>query len=318
MRERERKAGTTMAASETARATVIAIDLGGTTTRVASVALPQAPGATLALADGISAFATESAYDAQLARLSEAVAAVVRVAERGGSGQPLGIGVSLGGRIARDGAGVVVAPNLRDYEGRPFVKDLSRRCDGLPVRLAHDAICGLLAERRLGALVGAARCAYVTLSTGTGCAFHLGTARDVGVTLSIELGHQLLDHNQRVCLCGQVGCLETYTGGRQLAQRYGRPIETLSEGESVELWREFAEKLSIGLVNLAHLTRVEQVAIGGAIALNRPALLDALRARMADRLCGARLELAPAALGEQAPLIGAALLLATPEGELLH
>jgi predicted NBD/HSP70 family sugar kinase len=86
----------------------------------------------------------------------------------------------------------------------------------------------------------------------------------------------------------------------------------------VELWREFAEKLSIGLVNLAHLTRVEQVAIGGAIALNRPALLDALRARMADRLCGARLELAPAALGEQAPLIGAALLLATPEGELLH
>ncbi len=294
-------------------AATIAVDLGGTTTRVALIQPAQAL-VTLAVAT----FATEQRYTAQVARLGDALADARRAAERLGLGEPAGVGVSLGGRITRDGAGVAVAPNLRDYEGRPFVKDLSQRCGALPVRLAHDAVCGLLAERRLGSLEGLERCAYLTLSTGTGCAAHLGTPDGAGVTLSIELGHQMLDHNERICLCGQVGCLETYTGGRQLALRYGQPIETLSEGEAAEMWREFVEKLSIGLVNLAHLTRVERVAIGGAIALNRPGLIEALRAGLADRLRNATLELAPARWGENAPLIGAALLLTTPESELLR
>ncbi len=297
----------------------IAVDIGGTNTRVALVGPSLVPGVGQTLLEAASAFATEQEYPTQMARLAAAVTAALRLAERRGPGQPRGVGVALGGRIARDGACVLAAPNLRDYEGRPFVQDLSAQCGGLPVRLAHDAVCGLLAERRYGALVSVERCAYVTLSTGTGCAVHLGAADgSAGVTLSIELGHQLLDHNPRVCLCGQVGCLETYTGGRQLALRYGQPIESLPAAESLDLWRDFAAKLSIGLVNLAHLTRVERVAIGGAIALNRPGLLDALRVAVAERLRGAQLELVAASLGAQAPLIGAATLLATPENELLH
>jgi predicted NBD/HSP70 family sugar kinase len=192
------------------------------------------------------------------------------------------------------------------------------RCGGLPVRLAHDAVCGLLAEWRLGALAGARRCAYLTLSTGTGCAIHLESPAGVGVNTSIELGHQLLDGNQRVCLCGQVGCLETYTGGRQLALRYGQPIETLPAETWAELAAALVEKLSIGLVNLAQLTRVERVALGGAIALHHPELLPALQAGVAERLRGAALDLVAARRPANAPLVGAALLLTTPEGEVIH
>ena len=78
------------------------------------------------------------------------------------------------------------------------------------------------------------------------------------------------------------------------------------------------EKLSLGLVNLAHLTRVEAVAIGGAIALHHPELLPALRVNLRERLCGARLDLVPARWGADAPLIGAALLLTTPMGAVIH
>lgn len=301
------------------RTATIAVDIGGTSTRVALV-YPPLPKIgereILAAWRVIGAFPTEPSYSAQIARLRETLAEAARQARMEGHGRPSGVGVSLGGRIAADGASVLVAPNLRDYEGRPFVQDVSDCCGGMPVRLAHDALCGLLAERNAGALVGAHRCAYLTLSTGTGCAVHLAPPGSEGVSLSIELGHQLLDHNDRQCLCGQVGCLETYTGGRQLSQRYGQPIETLPDAVSAELWRAFVEKLSLGLVNLAQLTRVEQVAIGGAIALGRPALLDALRAAVADRLRGAPLEIIPAALGEQAPLVGAALLLTTPAATL--
>ena len=305
--------------SDTTQTMAMAVDLGGTTTRVAIALSSAAPDAATAL-QHIATFATEPSYAAQMARLGAVIKSQAEVARPRVGQVVAGIGVSLGGRIAEDGGSVSVAPNLPDYEGRPFVRDLSALCGGLPVRLAHDAVCGLLAERRAGALQGVLRCAYLTLSTGTGCAIHLESPAegDAGVTLSIELGHQLLDHNARVCLCGQVGCLETYTGGRQLALRFGQPIETLDDANSSEMWREFAEKLSVGLVNLAHLTRVERVAIGGAIALNHPSLLETLRVAVAERLRNARLELVAAALGEAAPLIGAATLLTTPAGELLH
>lgn len=217
-------------ATATTRDMVVSVDIGGTTTRVALVQLSNAHGRQW---ERMTTFPTEPDYAAQMGR----VAAAVREARQQRAGnQPMGIGVSLGGRIAPDGSAVSVAPNLRDYEGRPFVQELSAACDGIPVRLAHDAVCGLLAERRFGALQGAERCAYLTLSTGTGCATHVQSSGSAeGVTTSIELGHQLLDGNTRVCLCGQTGCLETYTGGRQLELRYGQPIEALPDHP---LWDE--------------------------------------------------------------------------------
>jgi len=313
-------------APDTRRRCALAIDLGGTKTRVALVQFAHAPArpsqpSVIALERVTTTIPTEQDYEAQMARLGEALALALaaHVAQQDGYGALTGVGVSLGGRIAADGASVAVAPNLRDYEGRPLVADLAARCGGVPVRLAHDAVCGLLGERVPGgALAGAARCAYLTLSTGTGCAVHLEAPGGAGVTLSIELGHQVLDGNARACLCGQVGCLETYTGGRQLALRYGQPIETLRNPEASEMWRAFVEKLSIGLVNLAQLTRVELVALGGAIALNNVWLCGALQAAVDARLRGARLEIAQAAGGELAPLIGAAALLTTAESELLH
>lgn len=302
------------------RAAGIAVDLGGTTTRVVTILLGDETGAPSMLA-APATFATEQQYAAQMARLGEMVEAATVMAH-GRVGQLLGVGVSLGGRIAADGASVAVAPNLRDYEGRPLVQDvrdvMARRGGQAPVWLAHDALCGLLAEQRLGALAGMPRCAYLTLSTGTGCAVHLESPAGSGVYTSIEMGHQMLDGNTRVCLCGQVGCLETYTGGRQLAQRYHQPIELLSADQWSEARGALVEKLSLGLVNLAHLTRVEAVAIGGAIALGHPELLPALRISLGERLHGARLDLVPARWGADAPLVGAALLLTTPVGAVIH
>ncbi|HEU5346050.1 MAG TPA: ROK family protein [Ktedonobacterales bacterium] len=304
-------------AKQARRAAVVAVDLGGTTTRVATILLGGETGVP-SMPSAPATFATEPDYAAQIAQLGEMVDAAAGLVRRR-DGPLLGVGVSLGGRIAVDGASVAVAPNLRDYEGRPLVQDVMERCDGVaPVRLAHDALCGLLAEQRLGALAGMPRCAYLTLSTGTGSAIHLESPAGVGVYTSIELGHQILDGNTRVCLCGQVGCLETFTGGRQLEQRYGQPIETLSADQWAALRDELVEKLSLGLVNLAHLTRVEAVAIGGAIALHHPELLPALRVNLRERLCGARLDLVPARWGADAPLIGAALLLTTPMGAVIH
>ena len=114
---------------------------------------------------------------------------------------------------------------------------------------------------------------------------------------------------------GQLGCLETFAGGRQLEMRHGSPLTAL---EDSLVWETMVEKLALGLVNLAQLTRVELVATGGAIALARPALLQRLQARVDARLRNMPLRIIPAALGERAPLIGAAVLLETEPNAILN
>ena len=292
---------------------VVAVDAGGTNTRLALVSgLREAP-TPITVAD-IATFHTERDYDTQVKRVADEVIAARALAnERGGTAS--GVGVSIGGRMLRDGSGLEVAPNLPAYEGKPFVADLVRRT-GLPVRAAHDTVCGLLGERRYGALVGAERCAYLTVSTGLGGAIYLaGPGHASGAHVSIELGHQVLDGAARPCLCGQIGCLETYVGGRQLELRHGAPLQALSDPG---VWDALVEKLALGLVNLAQLTRVELVAVGGAIALARGSLLDELQARIDARLRNMTLHIVPAALGERAPLIGAAALLDVEPGAILN
>nr|BFE55775.1 ROK family protein [Dactylosporangium thailandense] len=263
---------------------VTAIDIGGTWTRVRS-------GATL------TRFPSEPDYGRQLRALIAAVPAGTSA-----------IGVSFGGRVTPAGA-VRVALNLRGYEGRPLAADLSDAL-GVPVRVAHDATCGLLGECAAGALRGFERCGYLTLSTGVGAALRLGT-----VHLTTEAGHQLIAGNERPCDCGQIGCLQTLTGGSALHRRLGRPLEDVDDER---FWRSYASSLALGVANFALNAGLEAVALGGAIALRRPALWPPLRESLAELLTYQRVTVLPAELGEEAPLVGAALLPSLPEAGILH
>ena len=275
------------------------IDIGGTSTRIGLFPTLNAPDCTM-----IARFPTNPNYEGQQQQIRDSLTNIERCE---------GIGVSIGGRMAKDGRSVVVAPNMPDYIGKPFAQDMEKQF-GCPVRLGHDTVCGLLAEKRFGSLQQVERCAYLTVSTGTGAAIHLEKG-GIGLTSSIEIGHQILDGNTRQCLCGQVGCLETYTGGRQLELRYGRPISEITDSA---FWETFCDKIALGLLNLAQLTRIDVVAVSGAIALNNAFVIPNVQTRINEMLCGSMLELRRAQLGEMAPLVGAAMLLAMPEEAILH
>lgn len=259
------------------------VDIGGTWTRV---------GVGGALTARLP---TETSYDRQLA------AAVPPGAHAAG--------VSFCGRVTPSGD-VRVALNLPSYSGRPLGRDLSAAL-GCPVRVAHDATCGLLGESGPGgALRDAERCGYLTLSTGVGAALRLG-----GVVLTTEAGHQLIPGNPRRCECGQTGCLQTLTGGGALRRQLGRPLESISDGR---FWRWYAESLAVGVANFALSAGLSTVALGGAVALRRAELWPALRAALGRILTYQRVEVLPARLGESAPLTGAAALPALPPDAVLH
>lgn len=279
----------------------IGIDIGGTNTRVG---LFQFEG--IAANIQVQTLPTNQSYEQQLESIGTAIQSfnVQKLA---------GIGISIAGRIAKDGRSVIVAPNLPAYVDQPLAQDISDQCN-CPVRLAHDPVCGLLAETQFGSLQRLERCAYLTVSTGTGAAIllHKGSST---LLSSIEIGHQILDGNTRRCLCGQMGCLETFTGGKQLELRHGWP---LSEIKDPAFWDVFCDKLALGLVNLAMLTRIDAVTMGGAIALNNAFLLLLLQQKVNALLLGATLALHLAALGENAPLMGAGMLPETSEEFILH
>ncbi len=281
--------------------TYIAVDIGGTNTRLGLFESLDSTDFVV-----LAKFPTVQNYEEQIRQIVAAI-------QNSGREDLAGIGVSAAARIARDGRTIILAPNLPGYIGKPFAQDLFERF-ACPVRLAHDTVCGLLAEKKFGALRNIDRCAYLTVSTGTGAAIQLGKA-SISLTSSIEIGHQVLDGNTLICLCGQVGCLETFTGGRQVELRYGRPIAHITD---MAFWETFSDKLALGLVNLAQLTRIDAVAISGAIALNNAFLVPLLQEKVNAILKWGTLELRLAALGENAPIVGAAVLLEVPEDTILH
>lgn len=267
---------------------VVAVDIGGTHTRVD-------PG------DGtVVRLRTDPDYDRQLAMLRDAV-----------PGTPTAVGVSFGGRVTAAGA-VRVALHLRGYEGRPLRHDLESTLDA-PVRVAHDATCGLLGEHALGSLRGVDRCGYVTLSTGVGAALRLGTGGHF-VALTTEAGHQLVAGNDLRCGCGQTGCLETLLGGAALGRRLGRALEDVDDPG---FWRGYARHLADGLANFALAAGLDAVAVGGAIASRRAELWSPLHAALAERLTYQAVRVHRAAL-DDAPLAGARVLVDTPPGGVLH
>ncbi len=275
------------------------IDIGGTNTRIALFDTLGTPQCRI-----IARFRTLPDYTQQMHHIITALQDIPQLA---------GIGVSIGARIAKDGRSVVFGPNVPDYIGKPFAQDITNGF-GCPIRLGHDTVCGLLGEKKFGSIQHDERCAYLTLSTGTGAALHLQKA-DMRLTISIEIGHQILDGNTLLCLCGQVGCLETYTGGKQLELRLGKPLTDITDPT---FWETYSEKLALGLVNLKQLTKVETIAVSGGIVLSRPFLLERIQEHVNAHLRGTTLTLQPALLGENAPIVGAALLLETPEETILH
>lgn len=277
----------------------VAIDIGGTNTRIALFETLDTPQCRI-----IARFLTMSDYTQQMQHIFEALQGV----------QPLaGVGVSIGARIAKDGRSVVFGPNMQDYIGKPFAQDLEDHF-ACSIRLGHDTVCGLLGEKKFGSIQYDERCAYLTVSTGTGAAIHLQKA-SMQLTVSIEIGHQILNGNTLPCLCGQIGCLETFTGGKQLELRLGKPLAEITDST---FWKTYSEKLALGLINLTQLTKVETVAVGGGIILSRPSLLERVQELVAAQLTSTTLTLRLAMLGENAPLVGAALLLETPEETILH
>lgn len=192
--------------------------------------------------------------------------------------------------------------------------DLPRHIAGIlnaPVIMDNDANVGALGEARHGAGRDARPLFYVTLSTGIGGGLILenGEVYRGADSYAGEIGHLTVQPGGPECLCGSRGCLERMCGGLWLKRDYGKSArELLHDPEFVS---RYVIPLAMGLKAAIMLLNPASVVLGGGIVKAGDALLIPLRQELRRQMTAwsrARLDVVPAALGDDSVLWGALAL----------
>jgi glucokinase len=228
------------------------------------------------------------------------------------------IGLAVPG-LVDERRGVAVWSENLDWQDVPFA-DLVCERTGLPTVLGHDVRAGGLAESRLGAARGIRDVVFLPIGTGIAAAVILGGRLHAADGYAGEIGHVDAGHSEP-CLCGATGCLEAIASAAAIARRYearaGRAAPTreivaaAQDGDPVaaEVWEEALDALTGALAWLASVLAPEVVVVGGGLSRAGDALFEPLTERLARRLTFQRVpRLVPAALGDRAGCLGAALL----------
>lgn len=215
---------------------------------------------------------------------------------------------------------------------------------GWPVALDNDANAAALGEYLFGSGRGADPMFYLTVSTGIGGGLILdgSLVRGAGGVAG-EVGHLVLDPQGRLCRCGNRGCWETISSGTAIAREARRRLdqgekslvkELAGDGtlkaehvfKAQELGDPMAQEiiqramfyLGLGVANVANTLNPARIVIGGGVAQAGEALFGPVR-QLVKRLGfgpAAQTEIVPAALGEEAGIVGAAALaMASQNGE---
>jgi glucokinase len=181
---------------------------------------------------------------------------------------------------------------------------------GLPAVMDNDANAGALGEASYGAGAGCDPLFYMTLSTGVGGGIVIGGAVYRGAdSWAGEIGHLTVRPDGPECLCGARGCLERMAAGIWMEPDHGKSAqELMAEPEFV---RHYVVDLARGLKACIMLLNPARIVIGGGIAKAGDALFGPLRAELRRQVTawsGARIDVVPAALGDDSVLYGALAL----------
>ena len=225
------------------------------------------------------------------------------------------LGVGVPGQVSGDGQRVMSAGFL-NLAGTDLAGKLAERT-GLRVVLDNDGRAALTAELAVGAASGARSCAMLTIGTGVG-----GAIADRGEMLTGrgnagQLGHLTIDPRGPVCRCGRRGCLEVFASGTSLhrmACEAGLPtpvdafalLDSAAAGESAAraVVARWAASLRAGVDIITALVDPELVLFGGGLGEAAARAVDL--APPGSSWYSTRT--APAALGDTAGVVGAALI----------
>ncbi len=248
------------------------------------------------------------------------------------------VGVSFGGPVDAEQGRVLRSHHVPGWEGFPLREALEDRF-GAPAIIDNDANVGALGEARFGAGQGCRSLLYVTISTGIGGGWVLDGHIHRGADgLAGEIGHLTVQPGGPTCSCGRRGCLEAVAAGPAIARSAqarlherpegGATLRRLVDGEvkaitardvshaaragdeiARQVLREAAGWLGYALGGAIVLLNPERVVIGGGVSKSGAGYFEDVRAAARQQvLPDMRVDVVPAALGDDAPLWGGVAL----------
>jgi glucokinase len=248
---------------------------------------------------------------------------------------PYRIGIAVAAQVDPRTGTVVHAPNL-GWRDVPLANRLREELNA-PITVINDARAAAFAEWKHGAGVGATDMFLLTLGTGVGgSAVVGGRLLEGGSHACGEIGHITIVVGGRKCHCPNWGCFEAYVGGWAIAERAQEAVradptggaylvERAGTAESItaqtvfqayrngdplsgRLVRETERFLADGAISIVNAFNPSVLVMAGGLVAGMPGFVptveSAIRARCQPPAAGARV--VPAALGEDAALVGAA------------
>lgn len=239
-------------------------------------------------------------------------------------------GVAFAGRVDPSTGSARPGPNFHWNVPRLQLRTILENILGVPCIVDNDAHCFTLAEACIGKGKKFRHVAGITLGTGIGGALVINkeiyrgadnTAGEIG-HLSLETGVALSEHGQWLARCGDgfYGHWEAFSSGTAMRQWYehfgggsggARAVEDAGnrgEESALSVINIAQHYLAQGIVNLLLAYNPDIVVIAGGLIRMKP-LFKNLGPRV-KKLSPFKLttRIALSALGDDAPLLGAALL----------
>ena len=235
------------------------------------------------------------------------------------------IGIAVPGTIK--GTTILKSVNL-GVSNYDIVENLKKEID-LPIKIKNDAKCAAIAENKIGALKEYNRSIFLTLGTGIGGAVIIDNQLlNTGDLPGCEFGHMIIQKDGIKCNCGKNGCFEKYASMKALKNnlRAELGLDEKTRGQELldmirknghderisKIVDEYIEYLSIGISNLIDIFEPEAVGIGGSFVYFSDVLLDKLKNNIQNNKYlfnnREKLIIVPAALGNDAGMMGAALI----------
>jgi glucokinase len=211
---------------------------------------------------------------------------------------------------------------------------------GLPAEMDNDVRCHALGEKLYGAGRGVENLILITLGTGIGAGIFLNGKMFYGAGgCGGEVGHVTIMEDGPLCSCGNHGCVEALCGAPGISRRAREEIAAgvqskilaLAGGdlnavtpkliyEAALAGDPLAEKvmaqtgnyLGIAMAGVVNIINPELLIIGGGVAGAGEMLIGKVRETIKKRAMAqqaALVKVVSAELGEDAGLIGAAMLL---------
>jgi allose kinase len=176
----------------------------------------------------------------------------------------LGVPVSL----AKDLDMVLSSPNIVQLEGLQLASELEARFK-VPVRLERDINLLLLGEvygQNVSSALG------VFFGTGIGASFILENRVYRGASVGLEIGHIPIRGEGKICVCGNIDCLEAYACGHTLnalSKEFSIPVaDIFIKHGNLQLEQkllEFVRDQAYAVATAINLFDPELCIIGGGI-----------------------------------------------------